>query len=101
MDKVIHIAECQEPWIYWWELLTIDECKALKQKYFAESHPFWKASLLEPEIKIAWEQEKPDPLWDEDWLRLANESLQPLRRNIREREKEIWRQVYRIASDKI
>lgn len=95
------IGECKEPWLYWWELLPIEERKAIKQKYFAESWPNWKSALLEPEIKEAWEQEKPEPIRDEDWLHLAIDWLEHTTMQDRRRIKEIWRQVYRIASKRI
>lgn len=99
MSKPIQISECKEPWMFWWHLLPTEEKKALKQKYFPESCPHFTTWLLETEVKTAWEQEKPEALTDDDWMELAaNYYKYPLGR---ERTREVWRQVYRIASQRI
>jgi hypothetical protein len=95
MSTVV-IAECKEPWIYWWELLTAEERKAFKEKYFPKA-----VYLITEEIKKTWEQEKPEPLSDEDWLQLATAIFDPHRAYPRLYAQEIWRQVYRIASERI
>jgi hypothetical protein len=96
------IAECKEPWLFWWLLLTIDEKKAIKKKYFPDSHPHFTASLLDDEKQKAWEQEKPDPIVDLEWLQLVTTIYDyPRLPASRAEEQEIWRQVYRIASERI
>lgn len=96
------ICECKKPWLYWWLLLTTDEKKAVKKKHFPSSQPHFLLSLLDEEKEKAWEQEKPDPLGDLEWLQLATSTVDAPRlpASVAEQQ-EIWSQVYRIASEKI
>lgn len=102
MANPVIIAECQEPWLFWWALLPIEERKALKQKYFSTSHPHFKASLLDLEKQTVWVNERPEPLREDDWINLGTIAIQHFRPVFsRKEEREIWRQVYRIASERI
>lgn len=97
------ISECKEPWLFWWALVPTDEKKALKRKYFPDSAPAFPTWLLEDEIRQAWEIEQPEPLCDLDWLDLAHRTIDypKIVLSNTKQEREIWRQVYRIASEKI
>lgn len=96
------ISECKEPWLYWWLLLTTEQKKAVKKKYFAASHPHFTATLMDEEKQQAWEQEKPEVLDDLAWLQLATTTVDiPRLPASSKEEREIWRQVYRIASEKM
>jgi hypothetical protein len=93
------ISPCTEPWMYWWHLLPKEKKIALKQKFFPNSYPALMTHLSEKEIKTIWEQEKPGALDDDDWMELAaNYQRYPLGRD---GTREVWRQVYRIASKRI
>ncbi len=101
METPIHIADCQEPWIYWWGILTFDERMAVKERYFPDSWPMWSTSVPDHELKRAWERERPHPLQDYDWIDLADRIFRDQNAFNPGQQKEIWRQVYRIASGKI
>lgn len=96
MDKVIHIAECQEPWIYWWELLDQETKERLWSIYMpGVEYP------SETGVRRIWERVQPSALQDYDWITLADQIFRDHYRFTPEQQKEIWRQVYRIASDRI
>lgn len=97
MDKTVMIAECQEPWIYWWKIITQDERKALQKRHFPSVFSF----VIDREIRIIWNLEGPDPIQDSEWIELANAIFQKPVGCTPKEQKEIWRQVYRIASDRI
>lgn len=90
--------ETQE-WIFWWALLSYDDQCYIKGKYFPEGE---NVNLTQQQQKAAWEQEIPIYLLqDEDWLNLAVDWLENTKRFSEPEIKEIWRQVYRIASEKM
>jgi hypothetical protein len=106
MRTPINTAECPEPWIYWWETLRIhDKIRLLLvhlKKEFTGAEFGFGGELVDPKyIRAAWEAEKPPPLPDHEWLALAASVIQDPHIFNEDRTQEIWRQVYRIASDKI
>lgn len=102
MEKTIHIAECQEPWIYWWELLRSAEQDQMASKYFGRPSAGFFGVLVTPnEVRHIWASEGINPLEDYDWIELADTTFRDRDRFNPEQQKEIWRQVYRIASDRI
>jgi hypothetical protein len=88
MDKIVVIAECAEP---------TEDRKTLRKKYY----PTLASFMIDKEIKHVWESEKPNPLQDYDWIELANIIFGAPLRFTGKQQKEIWRQVYRIASDRL
>ena len=100
MATPLIIAHCQNPWLFWWSLLPIEERKVLKQKYFSTSHPNFAGALLDHQKQAVWEAEKPEPLREADWIDLATILINSSRPVFTPKEqREIWRQVYRIASE--
>lgn len=91
------IRECSNPWVFWWYLLPHMDRYTLGMKYFPnrESWP------QQDEIKFIWEEIKPKPLKEFDWLKLADLCLPVNKFCSLEHEREIWRQVYRIASQRL
>lgn len=99
--SVTKIAPCEAEGPYWWALLTKEEKVALKERYFPRSWPNWRGNLLDEEKHTVWEKERPHPLQDFEWLALAEKIYGDIHLFNRKETKEIWRQVYRIASEKI
>jgi hypothetical protein len=94
MSDPVIIAECIEPWLFWWELLSKDAQAVLEHRY--------KVTFPSPEEKaFIWQNERPHPLQDNDWIELADRTFRDAHLFQDEDTKEIWRQVYRIASEKI
>lgn len=106
-DKTIGLNECPEPWIYWWETLRIYDKRRLllvhiREKQFSDSEFGFGGELVDPTyIQAVWEAEKPGPLPHHEWLSLAASILQDPDTFTEDRNQEIWRQVYRIASERI
>lgn len=90
MNNCVQIAECKEPWIYWWALRNFrNECPA-------------DLMLITPaKIKEIWDREQIHPLQDYEWIELADLTFRGIDRFNDEQTREIWRQVYRIASQRI
>lgn len=107
MEKTIHIAECQEPWIYWWAILShADRVKTVTLRLPGMKWDYntfgFDGELVEPSlIQRLWHIERPRPLQDYEWLSLADKTFKDAHLFGEEQTREIWRQVYRIASDRI
>lgn len=98
-DKIEPTAPEVQEWIFWWALLSYDDQCHIKGTYFPENET---VNLTQQQQKAAWEQEIPIyHLQDEDWLNLAVDWLENTKRFSEPEIKEIWRQVYRIASEKM
>lgn len=88
------IQECPEPWLYWWLLLPLKTQINLCKRYFPQQH----GPLTREQRKQMWQAESQPALTDDQWLELGESCINdpfhpsPIHR------KEIWRQVYRIAS---
>lgn len=107
MDKVTHIAECQEPWIYWWKTLSVADKIRLLHVHVPKltlgiAEFGFGGELVDPVwIRMIWEAKRPDPLEDHQWIMLAFDTFACVGKYNETEDREIWRQVYRIASDRI
>lgn len=83
------VYECKEPWIYWWALSSTG--KDLYDKIQQEPD----------KIKEIWQRERIHALQDYEWVELAEKTVGDTEYFEELQTKEIWRQVYRIASERI
>lgn len=101
-DKII-ISECKEPWLYWWLWLPYPHRKRLIKQYFPDHQKrFPDSTFITPaDQKTIWAKEKAEILSDNQWLQLAQTALIYEEHLSSKDRQEIWRQVYRIASERI
>jgi hypothetical protein len=97
MNNTVIISDCKNPWIYWWLGLPPIDQRLLKLKHFPKSGRI----IHTRQVEMLWRRVRPGPLEPADWLKLADNVTANPSYFTRTQEREIWRQVYRIASEKI
>jgi hypothetical protein len=101
MRKPFLSAECPNPWIYWWKQLMYGQRFDLSLKHFGKPPEGFGEQLSNAELEFIWRQEKLSPLQEYDWIELADRTFRDPNLFDEEQTKEIWRQVYRIAGERI